>query len=653
MDTFSKLKHRFSNNQKLRHIKNSLQDDLDAIKHSIKHNKTQNKPSENKIAPILSESEKKEKYKEIIEQNSLQMDFNDFQGNNPLISIIVIGECSEELLKNFDENTGYNKYEIILDKLNKDLYTDFKENLNLVLNDGIDSEILNHTVKQANGEYILFLNGHIKTTKGWLNRMVETALNSDAAIVGNRIIFGNIKQINAETDYSCRIMSTGIGFKKGPDDLYEPYYLDEGLEPLINGNLSTELRAAVSINSMLVKKDKFLEVKGLADFPSPYREADLCLKIHEKGQNIVYNPNSILILEESPETGVKDSKFKDVKFHKIFKEKWDQYLNKNVLIDKVDGTEIFTKEPLRITFLVTEIGKDASAGDYFTSLEFGESLKKMGWEINYLARNGSDYWYNIDDKVDIIISLLDIYDPRRIKSSNRSLIKIGWPRNWFDRWVSHPGFTTYDIILTPSKTAGNYVQQHRNIKPFILPLATNSDKFNNHIIPEDDYICDYCFTGSYWKYTREIENMLDPDSLPYNFKLYGKNWDKSEKFKQYYQGFKNYSNLPKIYASTKLVIDDANTATKQYGSVNSRVFDALAAGAMVITNGAIGAEEIFNGELPVFNSKDELNGLINKYLKDEKERLLKVQKLQKMVKENHTYDNRAFSLKEIIKGYVL
>ena len=146
--------------------------------------------------------------------------------------------------------------------------------------------------------------------------------------------------------------------------------------------------------------------------------------------------------------------------------------------------------------------------------------------------------------------------------------------------------------------------------------------------------------------------MLEPEKLPYEFKLYGKNWDKIDKFKKYYQGFINYSKLPEVYASTKIVIDDANNATKKYGAVNSRVFDALACGALVITNGENGAKETFNGKLPVFKSKEELNHLIEYYLSNDDERLAKIEELQKCVLENHTYINRANTLKEKLEEYL-
>lgn len=48
-----------------------------------------------------------------------------------------------------------------------------------------------------------------------------------------------------------------------------------------------------------------------------------------------------------------------------------------------------------------------------------------------------------------------------------------------------------------------------------------------------------------------------------------------------------YDRLPELYATAKVVLDDNNHVTKQWGSVNSRVYDALAVGVLVITNGKL------------------------------------------------------------------
>ena len=327
-------------------------------------------------------------------------------------------------------------------------------------------------------------------------------------------------------------------------------------------------------------------------------------------------------------------------------------INTKFILDKIDNNTLFSNEPLKIAFIVTEEGETASAGDYFTAIEFGEFLKKLGWHISFIPHHGQGYWYHIPDDVDVVISLLDRYDPNRIKSLNQSLIKIAWPRNWFDRWVSHPSFKKYDMVFAPSKTAQEYINKFSNKKPILLPLATNPKRFNENIPQNQKYLCDYCFTGSYWNDPRDIIEMLEPDNIPYKFNLYGKNWDKIPKFKKYYHGFIPYSKLPEVYASTKIVIDDANRATKKYGSVNSRVYDALACGALVITNGKKGALETFKGKLPVFNSNKELNYQLVYYLSNEDERRAKIKELQEFVLEKHTYANRAETLEKNLVTYL-
>jgi len=308
-------------------------------------------------------------------------------------------------------------------------------------------------------------------------------------------------------------------------------------------------------------------------------------------------------------------------------------------------------ETFKIAIYVSETGENASKGDYFTAMELGDGLNKLGYEVIFLPKNGLNYWYELSEDVDAVISMLDIFDPRRIKTNNSALIKIAWPRNWFDRWIINPGFKNYDIILVPSITSKEYIVNKTDKKPILFPIATNPDRFNGSVPQKKEFLCDYCFTGSYWNSPRDIIGMLEPDKLPYTFKLYGKNWDEIPKFKEYLQGFVNYTKLPQIYASTKIVVDDSNMATKNFGAVNSRVFDALACGTLVITNGVKGADETFNGKLPVFTSKKELNDLITYYLSNDHERKVLTAELQKFVLENHTYINRAQTFKKCLDEY--
>ena len=74
--------------------------------------------------------------------------------------------------------------------------------------------------------------------------------------------------------------------------------------------------------------------------------------------------------------------------------------------------------------------------------------------------------------------------------------------------------------------------------------------------------------------------------------------------------------MSQVYSGTKLLIDDANHVTKSWGSVNSRVFDGLMSGVLVLTNGEIGSNETFEGQVPVWRDAEDLTRLVSYYLEN-------------------------------------
>ena len=312
------------------------------------------------------------------------------------------------------------------------------------------------------------------------------------------------------------------------------------------------------------------------------------------------------------------------------------------------------KDTLTVAFVVTQNNENTTAGDYFTALTLANNLKEFGWNIKYLAQYPTidqKNWYYIDDDVDVIISLLDRYNLNKIRSNNKSLLKIAWIRNWFELWVELPYFNQYDIILSSSNKSCEFIKEKTGKEAILYPLATDPLMFNENIPPKEEYMCDYCFTGSYWGIKREIIDCLNPSSLDYNFNLYGTNWEKVPQLKDYFKGFVNYEDMPSVYSSTKIVIDDANHVTRKYGSVNSRIFDSIASGKLVITNGSIGNTELFNNEIPEYHSEQELSNQLKFYLENPEKREAKIKRLQRIIKDKHTYEKRAKTLKHIIEDY--
>lgn len=95
-----------------------------------------------------------------------------------------------------------------------------------------------------------------------------------------------------------------------------------------------------------------------------------------------------------------------------------------------------------------------------------------------------------------------------------------------------------------------------------------------------------------------------------------------------------------MYAKVKIVVDDANHVTSPWGSVNSRVFDALSSGALVLTNGLLGSQETFKNRLPTYTTSAELTALIRYYLSNDDIRVKLIQELSQLVMKEHSYAKR-------------
>jgi spore maturation protein CgeB len=277
---------------------------------------------------------------------------------------------------------------------------------------------------------------------------------------------------------------------------------------------------------------------------------------------------------------------------------------------------------------------DAGWGDYYTAHELGEAFTADGWEVIYAERH-EDHWYDIDREVDLLISLLDAYDVRRKPDGAFS---IAWVRNWVDRWADHPWFDDYDLVATSSQRAADALALRTRFLPSVVRLATNPERFHPGP-PNPLFESDYAFTGNNWGFGRDLIRLLDVHGDE-RFMIFGKGWDKEPRAARHWRGHLSYELLPEVYRSTKIVLDDTATPTLPHAFLNGRVFDALASGALVLTDNVEGSNETFDGLVPTYAGPGELRAQIDRYLGDERQRVELVHQLREQVVSNHSYRSR-------------
>ncbi len=594
---------------------------------------------------------------------------------NPLVSIIIVNKDGLDKLKilfrSLKETVFYSYYEVIVvDNGSKDESLAFLKTQEAFFDLQVIKNTQNHSFSKANnqgaqasrGTYLVFMNNDIEVTHGWLDELLKTAQDSKTGAVGAKLVYPDIPDDTINRGKSYLLQHTGIGFHEDAFEgrpFFRPYNIANGRQPFASPPVKEEnsQRLAVTAAALLVKKQLFVKVQGFDEgYQYGYEDVDLCLKIHRLGYVNTYCPRALLFHYEfgtqttsAPKAVVKRRRGN----MGLFQSKWQRYLEKELLYFKLK-TMAADQEKLTVAMVVSQASPNTMAGDYFTAMELGEALKEKGCNLIYIEKGDGQSWYHMPQEVDVLISMLHSYNVNNIKG-HRPKITLAWMRNWFEGWQQNPSIGAYDLLLASSKKAKEYMENRLARPVHLFPIATNAKAFGYaakrplNPIDQQKYQADYAFTGSYWNESRDIIDFLQPQDLPHTGKIYGANWEQVPHLAPYTMGPVPYSEMPTIYQYTKIVIDDANSKTKELGAVNSRVFDALAAGCLVLTNGAAGAAETFEGMLPVFSSADELKELLNFYLKDDLARRERTEKLQQFVLNNHTYQKRAEQLLEILQ----
>mgnify|MGYP002622889697 CR=1 FL=1 len=270
--------------------------------------------------------------------------------DKPLVSIIIVNKDERKVLQKCIESviskSTYKNYEIIVIDNNSEA-DDIKEYYNGIANaknisveywdkeDNI-SQIINHGVKIAKGDYILLLDNHAEViSEDWIEEMLSNCLRNDVGIVGAKILYKN------NTIRHCgKVIGLG-GIAGNAYAGQDANYLGYSGRALAHQNLS-----AVSASCMMVSKKTYENVGGFEEkLPLEYNDVDFCLKTREAGKLIVMNPDVKLFYNGAKEEDEKISKQNNnhAKEVSYMLERWsdilevgDPYYNKNLTLIRGD-----------------------------------------------------------------------------------------------------------------------------------------------------------------------------------------------------------------------------------------------------------------------------------------------------------------------------
>jgi spore maturation protein CgeB/GT2 family glycosyltransferase len=496
----------------------------------------------------------------------------------------------------------------------------------------------------AHGSLLCFLDVGIEPiTADWLGYLVETMNSTDVAAAGARLIYARHPggPPAGARHAELTLAHGGFTFDRG-GGIPTPRSLGEGEDPMAPDAVGVGDRAALSLACLLVRRSMVDAVGGISDRDGGQGArsgTDLSLRLRAAGGRLVYDGRAALWQRE-PAQAASDGV-------EALADAWGPRLFREAMVDTLTGRGRLSSAPFHVAITLMSLDPDDGFGDWYTGHELGDALGAIGWRVTYLERK-ADGWYDPDPSVEAVIVLLDTCDIRRLP---RTVVTMAWVRSWPERWLERAWFDEYDIVFGSSDRIAAMVREGSSKVATMLPLATNPDRFG-HPVQRPELACDVLFVGNYWSQPRGVVEALPAlTERGLSVRVHGRRWDEVPAFSAIDRGFIAYEDIPDAYASARVVIDDAAISTKGCASVNSRVFDALAAGAVVVSNGALGVHDLFDDGFPTWSDARSLVELVEGILGDPDRAAEEAGRYRGQVLQRHRYADRAATIRDSLEKW--
>lgn len=188
----------------------------------------------------------------------------------------------------------------------------------------------------------------------------------------------------------------------------------------------------------------------------------------------------------------------------------------------------------------------------------------------------------------------------------------------------------FDVIAVASPAYAAELNR-AGIKAVYVPQFTNPEKF--YPDPDPALASDILFVGSNWHDRTSLRYALEAG---FTVAVYGYNWQGIVPPEMYKAPYIANTELNRYYSSAKIVLNDHRPDMKDFGFVNNRIYDATAAGALVISDYMPEIEAAYGDAVPMYKNKEELARLLEYYLVHEDERLALAAKARRITLEKFT-----------------
>ncbi|WP_026491753.1 CgeB family protein [Butyrivibrio sp. XPD2002] len=488
----------------------------------------------------------------------------------------------------------------------------------------------------AKGEYLVFVNGVDGVCDGWLDFLAEAFVRDENTGIAGGVTYYS-PQMRKGKAYKTRFK--GVQYLQNNTETHgiSCKLLNADIDSGEQGFCITKTDIP-SINIIMIRADFYKKLGGLCGLYESnswdFAIADLCFMSKAYG---------------------KDNYLCDCCLVSVFRDKAIRKANNTgrpVLPGRWRKNALSGKRPklnnMEIDICASMPGNEDGKywGDYHYSYALRAALERQGYIVNVLP---VDDWYRESSARTVIVLRGKRGYYRKALGDGQRLIywTISHPAD-----ISAPELNQADYIFYASEIMKQKFSEKVDVPSSVLMQCTDPEAMlysEDIVIPTGNYSPELLFVGN----SRGVFRKILRDVLPtdHDLHVYGRHWEKFPEVQEHV--IANYIDNDKVagvYHNARILLNDHWDDMREYGIISNRIFDAMCAGAFVISDDVPGLEEAFGECLVTYTDRKDLSDKIDYYLTHEFERMRIARAGRKRVLNKHTFDDRAEKIAEVIEA---
>jgi glycosyltransferase involved in cell wall biosynthesis len=273
-------------------------------------------------------------------------------------------------------------------------------------------------------------------------------------------------------------------------------------------------------------------------------------------------------------------------------------------------------------------------GDVHLAEALARSLRRRGVEVR--VRTADDWDDPAGAVADVRLVLRGRQPARRIANHHHVLWVISHPSTLTDEECDDA-----DLVLVASEAFADELRKRTTTPVEVLLQATDHLLFRPGR-RDPRLAAPIGFVG----HTRDVFRPVVRDALAAGFQpaIWGGGWDVFVDRRLVRGTYVRNAELPGVYRSLDVVLNDHWSDMRRWGFVSNRCFDAVACGAVVVSDDIGPAGDLFDGAVVGYRTVEELREVVGRLLAAPEERRRLGEQGRAAVVAGHTFDHRARQL---------